>query len=91
MSKDSNSTTVSNSAPGAVVNEQQWNAITQAIAGLNRDQLTWVSGYAAGMAAAQGGAVAPSLQASLDDSSRRIRSSQPGPPIDPPDCPQPLD
>ncbi|WP_334065579.1 assimilatory sulfite reductase (NADPH) flavoprotein subunit [Alteromonas genovensis] len=63
MSKDSNSTTVSNSAPGAVVNEQQWNAITQAIAGLNRDQLTWVSGYAAGMAAAQGGAVAPSLQA----------------------------
>lgn len=51
MSQDSNS----NSAPGAVLNEQQWNAITQAIAGLNRDQLTWVSGYAAGMAAAQGG------------------------------------
>ena len=59
MSQDSNS----NSAPGAVLNEQQWNAITQAIAGLNRDQLTWVSGYAAGMAAAQGGAVAPMLQA----------------------------
>lgn len=59
MSQDSNS----NSAPGAVLNEQQWNAITQAIAGLNRDQLTWVSGYAAGMAAAQGGAVAPIMQA----------------------------
>ena len=59
MSQDSNS----NSAPGAVLNEQQWNAITQAIAGLNRDQLTWVSGYAAGMAAAQGGAVAPMMQA----------------------------
>ena len=58
MSQDSNS----NSAPGAVLNDQQWNAITQAIAGLNRDQLTWVSGYAAGMAAAQGGAVAPVAQ-----------------------------
>ena len=58
MSQDSNS----NSAPGAVLNEQQWNAITQAIAGLNRDQLTWVSGYAAGMAAAQGGSVAPMMQ-----------------------------
>lgn len=58
MSQDSNS----NSAPGAVLNEQQWNAITQAIAGLNRDQLTWVSGYAAGMAAAQGGSIAPALQ-----------------------------
>ena len=59
MSQDSNS----NSAPGAVLNEQQWNAITQAIAGLNRDQLTWVSGYVAGMAAAQGGAVAPVVAA----------------------------
>ena len=49
MSANSNQ----NQAPGAVLNEQQWNAITQAIAGLNRDQLTWVSGYAAGMAAAQ--------------------------------------
>ena len=58
MSQDSNS----NSAPGAVLNDQQWNAITQAIAGLNRDQLTWVSGYAAGMAAAQGGVVAPAAQ-----------------------------
>ena len=58
MSQDSNS----NSAPGAILNDQQWNAITQAIAGLNRDQLTWVSGYAAGMAAAQGGAVAPVAQ-----------------------------
>ncbi|OFC68764.1 assimilatory sulfite reductase (NADPH) flavoprotein subunit [Alteromonas confluentis] len=52
-----------NGAPGAVLNEQQWNAITQAIAGLNRDQLTWVSGYVAGMAAAQGGAVAPAAAA----------------------------
>ena len=32
------------SVPGAILNEQQWNAITQAISGLNRDQLTWVSG-----------------------------------------------
>lgn len=58
MSQQSNQ----NVAPGAIVNEQQWNAITQAIAGLNRDQLTWVSGYAAGLAAAQGGAVATAVQ-----------------------------
>lgn len=49
------------SAPGAILNDQQWNAITQAMAGLNRDQLTWVSGYAAGLAALQSGAVAPSV------------------------------
>ncbi|MBU2976609.1 assimilatory sulfite reductase (NADPH) flavoprotein subunit [Alteromonas sp. C1M14] len=48
-----------NQAPGAVLNDNQWNAITQAIAGLNRDQLTWVSGYAAGLAAGQSGGVAP--------------------------------
>ncbi|MBU3022000.1 assimilatory sulfite reductase (NADPH) flavoprotein subunit [Aestuariibacter sp. A3R04] len=53
MSANSNQ----NQAPGAVLNETQWNAITQAIAGLNKDQLTWVSGYVAGMAAAQGAAV----------------------------------
>lgn len=46
-----------NQAPGAVLNDNQWNAITQAIAGLNRDQLTWVSGYAAGLAAGQAGGV----------------------------------
>ena len=55
MSQDSNQ----NTTPPAVINEQQWNAITQAIAGLNRDQLTWVSGYMAGMAASAGGAAAP--------------------------------
>ena len=55
MSQQSNNP----SAPGAVLNEQQFNAITQAISGLNRDQLTWISGYAAGMAAAQGGVAAP--------------------------------
>ena len=55
MSQDSNQ----NTTPPAVINEQQWNAITQAIAGLNRDQLTWVSGYMAGMAASAGGTVAP--------------------------------
>jgi len=54
MSQQSNN----QSAPGAVLSEQQFNAITQAMSGLNRDQLTWISGYAAGMAASQGGAVA---------------------------------
>lgn len=59
MSQESNS----NSALGAVLNEQQYNAITQAIAGLNRDQLTWVSGFTAGLAAAQGAGIAPVAQA----------------------------
>ncbi|WP_315853247.1 assimilatory sulfite reductase (NADPH) flavoprotein subunit [Alteromonas oceanisediminis] len=36
--------------PG-VLSPEQWNLITQAIAPLNRDQLTWVSGYLAGLAA----------------------------------------
>lgn len=61
MSQQSNNP----SATGAVLNEQQFNAITQAISGLNRDQLTWISGYAAGMAAAQGGAVAPTAASAV--------------------------
>ena len=36
--------------PG-ILSPEQWNLITQAIAPLNRDQLTWVSGYLAGLAA----------------------------------------
>lgn len=51
MSNDSNQ----NFAPPAVLSEQQLTAISQAVAGLNRDQLTWVSGYFAGMAASVGG------------------------------------
>ncbi|MEW9799606.1 assimilatory sulfite reductase (NADPH) flavoprotein subunit [Alteromonas sp. CYL-A6] len=38
-------------APGNILDEQQWNAITKALSGLNSQQLTWVSGYAAGLAA----------------------------------------
>ncbi|MCU7553761.1 assimilatory sulfite reductase (NADPH) flavoprotein subunit [Alteromonas sp. ASW11-19] len=54
--------------PGAVLSEQQWNGITQAIAGLNKDQLTWVSGYIAGMAAGQGGAsAAPGVAAAAPE------------------------
>ncbi len=60
MSNDSNQ----NFAPPAVLNEQQINAITQALQGLNRDQLTWLSGYIAGMAGAPAGvATAPSAPA----------------------------
>ncbi|MCW8092694.1 assimilatory sulfite reductase (NADPH) flavoprotein subunit [Alteromonas sp. ASW11-130] len=33
----------------SLLNEQQFNAITQAISGLNSQQLTWVSGYLAGL------------------------------------------
>jgi sulfite reductase (NADPH) flavoprotein alpha-component len=48
MSANSNQT---NGAPGPIISEPQWNAITQAIAGLNAQQLSWVSGYLAGLAA----------------------------------------
>lgn len=36
--------------PSAVLNENQWTQINTAIAPLNRDQLTWMSGYLAGLA-----------------------------------------
>ncbi len=36
--------------PG-VLSPEQWNLINQAIAPLNREQLTWISGYLAGLAA----------------------------------------
>ncbi len=39
--------------PGGVVEPNQLNQITQAITGLESIQLTWVSGYIAGLAAAQ--------------------------------------
>lgn len=41
-------------SPGGILNESQWNAITRALSGLDHTQLTWVSGYAAGLAAGQG-------------------------------------
>lgn len=41
-------------SPGGILNEPQWNAITRALSGLDHTQLTWVSGYAAGLAAGQG-------------------------------------
>ncbi|MDC8832320.1 assimilatory sulfite reductase (NADPH) flavoprotein subunit [Alteromonas gilva] len=50
MSANSNQNTPTVS-PGAILSEPQWNAITQAISGLNAQQLTWVSGYMAGLAA----------------------------------------
>lgn len=39
----------------------QLNAITQAMAGLNQQQLTWLSGYTAGLAAGQANSTAPVL------------------------------
>lgn len=36
--------------PSAVLNENQWTQINNAIAPLSRDQLTWMSGYLAGLA-----------------------------------------
>lgn len=42
-----------NLGTGGVIDPSQLNQITQAIAGLNANQLTWMSGYLAGLAAAQ--------------------------------------
>ncbi len=41
---------INQAVPPSILNEHQWNAITQAISGLNSQQLTWVSGYLAGVA-----------------------------------------
>lgn len=41
---------MSSQQPG-ILSPDQWNLITQAIAPLSREQLTWVSGYMAGLAA----------------------------------------
>ncbi|GAA6184899.1 MULTISPECIES: assimilatory sulfite reductase (NADPH) flavoprotein subunit [Alteromonadaceae] len=41
--------------PTAVINESQWQQINSAIAPLNNDQLTWMSGYLAGLAHQQTG------------------------------------
>ena len=54
--------------PG-VLASAQLSAITQAIQGLDNQQLSWVSGYIAGLASAQGGGIAtteaPANQAQL--------------------------
>lgn len=39
-----------NSQQPGILNPEQWNLITQAIAPLSREQLNWVSGYMAGLA-----------------------------------------
>lgn len=55
MSSSTNKATV----PAAVINESQWSQINNAIAPLNKDQLTWMSGYLFGLAGQQqtGGSV----------------------------------
>lgn len=50
MSADSNQN-IQTGLSGAIICEPQWNAISKAISGLNAQQLTWVSGYLAGLAA----------------------------------------
>lgn len=49
---------------GGLIDPSQLNQITQAIAGLNANQLTWMSGYMAGMAALQDPALAAPQQIS---------------------------
>ncbi|HCF78445.1 MAG TPA: assimilatory sulfite reductase (NADPH) flavoprotein subunit [Glaciecola sp.] len=53
-----------NFGTGGLIDPSQLNQITQAIAGLNANQLTWMSGYMAGMAAAHEPALAAPQQIS---------------------------
>jgi sulfite reductase (NADPH) flavoprotein alpha-component len=48
----------------AGLNENQWSQINQATAALNPQQLTWLSGYLAGLAQAVQPAVLPQLDSS---------------------------
>lgn len=67
-------------APATVLNENQWSQINQAIAPLNRDQLTWVSGYLAGLAQSQnsGATVAPQETVAPQSSLTILYGSQTG-------------
>src|SRR5690606_30917200 len=49
------------SSSGSLLTESQWSALNQAISTLNAQQLTWVSGYLAGLA--QSGMAVPQPQA----------------------------
>ncbi|MDA7793618.1 sulfite reductase [NADPH] flavoprotein alpha-component, partial [Glaciecola sp.] len=53
-----------NHSAGGLIDPIQLNQITQAITGLNANQLTWMSGYMAGMAALQDPALAAPQQIS---------------------------
>lgn len=53
-----------NLGTGGLIDPSQLNQITQAINGLNANQLTWMSGYMAGLAAAQDPALAAPQQIS---------------------------
>ena len=59
------STTNQALVPTALLNDTQWQQVNQAIAPLNRDQLTWVSGYLAGLAQSQTAGAAPVVQESV--------------------------
>ncbi|WP_438864473.1 assimilatory sulfite reductase (NADPH) flavoprotein subunit [Neptunicella sp.] len=49
-------------ASGSLLTDTQWAALNQVIATLNSQQLTWVSGYLAGLAQSQSGIAAPEIQ-----------------------------
>ena len=60
------STTNQALGPAALLSDNQWQQVNQAIAPLNRDQLTWVSGYLAGLAQSQSAGSAPVVQESAE-------------------------
>ena len=60
------STTNQALVPAALLSDNQWQQVNQAIAPLNRDQLTWVSGYLAGLAQSQNAGSAPVVQESVE-------------------------
>lgn len=76
MSSSTNQATV----PSAVLNESQWTEINNAIAPLNRDQLTWMSGYLAGLANHQvaGQAITPVEAPAADKKLTILYGSQTG-------------
>jgi sulfite reductase (NADPH) flavoprotein alpha-component len=66
--------------PSAVINENQWIQINQAITSLNKEQLTWMSGYVAGLAQSQvdGASVAPEQNTAASSSLTILYGSQTG-------------
>lgn len=66
--------------PSALINESQWTQINQAITPLNKEQLTWMSGYLAGLAQgdASGAELAPEQEAAVNASLTILYGSQTG-------------
>lgn len=66
-------------AQGSMLSEPQWSALNQLAGSLNAQQLTWVSGYLAGLAqAGQGAAIVPQTQSTAQATLTILYGSQTG-------------